>query len=282
MPSGEWPPAPEPLPAPVVDNHTHLDWDEAREPRSVAQQLREAADAGVTRVVQIGCDVDAARWTVAAIDEHPQIVGGVSLHPNDAAWHASNRHHTGLDYDEAFAAIAELARHPRIRVIGETGLDRFRTGPEGASAQERSFRDHLALARELNLPVQIHDRDAHADVLRVMDADTAPPAVVMHCFSGDAAFARECLDRGWFLSFAGTVTFKNAPGLREAAAITPPNRLLVETDAPFLTPHPHRGAVNSPAQVALTVRALAEARGDDLERLCVEIGANSDALYGPW
>jgi TatD DNase family protein len=272
----------------VVDNHTHLDWtnsgqdDLAEEPRSVERQLADAAAAGVTRVVQIGCDVEAARWTVAAIAEHPHMVGGVALHPNDVARHAANRHHTALDYDEAFAEIAALARSPRIRVIGETGLDFFRTGSDGHAAQERSFRDHLALARELNLPVQIHDRDAHAAVLDLMDRDTAPPAVVMHCFSGDADFARECLDRGWHLSFAGTVTFKNAPGLREAAAMAPAGRILVETDAPFLAPHPHRGAVNSPAQTAVTVRALADARGDDLEGLCVQLWANSDALYGPW
>jgi len=272
----------------VVDNHTHLDWtatdahDMTEQPRSVARQLADAAAAGVDRVVQIGCDVEAARWTVAAVGEHTSMVGGVSLHPNDAARHAAGTHSTGLTYDEAFAEIAELARSPRIRVIGETGLDYFRTGPEGHAAQERAFRDHLALARELELPVQIHDRDAHADVLRVVDSDGAPRAVVMHCFSGDAEFARECLERGWYLSFAGNVTFKNAQQLRDAAALAPADRILVETDAPFLAPHPHRGSLNAPEQVAATVRALADVRGDDLAALCVEIGANSNALYGPW
>lgn len=285
---GAWAPAPEPLPAPVVDNHTHLDWtnsgasDVTDVPRSVARQLADAVAAGVTRVVQIGCDVEAARWTVVAVADHPEMVGGVSLHPNDAARHAAGTHHTGLTYEDAFAQIAELARSPRIRVIGETGLDYFRTGSEGHAAQERSFRDHLALARELALPVQIHDRDAHSDILRVVDADGAPPAVVMHCFSGDVEFARECIARGWYLSFAGTVTFKNAPHLREASAATPANRLLVETDAPFLTPHPHRGDLNSPAQAASTVRALSEARGDNVESLCVDLWATSNALYGPW
>lgn len=282
MASGEWPPPPVPLPHPVVDNHTHLDWRDPVSPRPLARLLAEAADAGVAKVVQIGCDVAAARWTVEAIEANPQMLGGVALHPNDAARHAAGTHDSGLSYDDAFAQIAELALHPRVRVIGETGLDTFRTGPEGAPAQRKAFRDHLALARELDLPVQIHDRDAHADVLRLMDADVAPRAVIMHCFSSDAAFARACLDRGWYLSFAGTVTFKNAPQLREAAAITPRDRLLVETDAPFLTPHPHRGSVNSPAQAALTVRALADARGDDLEALCVDIEANSETLYGPW
>ena len=282
MPSGPWPPAPEPLPAPVVDNHTHLDWDGGDGAPSVADKLAAAAAAGVTHVVQIGCELESARWTAAAVLEHPQMVGGVSLHPNEAPLHANGTHASGVSYDDAFAEIAALARGDRIRVVGETGLDFYRTGPDGVAAQVRAFRDHVALARELSLPLQIHDRDAHADVLDVLDADGLPPAVIMHCFSGDAAFARECLERGFYLSFAGTVTFANAPGLREAAAMTPRDRILVETDAPFLTPVPHRGRPNSPAQVALTVRALAEARGDDLEALCVDLWANSQGLYGPW
>jgi TatD DNase family protein len=282
MPSGPWPPAPEPLPAPVVDNHTHLDWDGGEAAPSVAQKLADAAAAGVAGVVQIGCELESARWTADAVLEHPQMVGGIALHPNEAPLHADGTHASGISYDDAFAEIATLARRDRIRVVGETGLDFFRTGPDGVVAQVRSFRDHIALAKELGLPLQIHDRDAHKEVLEVIDADGAPPAVVMHCFSGDAAFARECLDRGFYLSFAGTVTFANAPALREAAAITPARRILVETDAPFLTPVPHRGRPNSPAQAALTVRALAEVRGDKLDDLCVEIGANSAALYGPW
>lgn len=282
MPSGPWPPAPEPLPLPVTDNHTHLDWDGGDDAPSVAERLAAAGAANVTQVVQIGCELESARWTAQVVTEYPQMVGGVALHPNEAPLHANGTHPSGISYDDAFAEIAALARGERIRVVGETGLDFFRTGPDGVAAQVRAFRDHVALARELGLPVQIHDRDAHAEVLRVMDADTAPRAVVMHCFSGDADFARECLDRGWYLSFAGTVTFANAPALREAARLVPKNRLLVETDAPFLTPVPHRGRPNSPAQVAHTVRALAEVRGDKLEALCVELQSNSEALYGPW
>lgn len=282
MPSGLWPPAPEPLPLPVTDNHTHLDWDGGDDAPSVAEKLALAWAVGVTQVVQIGCELDSARWTAAAVREHPQMVGGVALHPNEAPLHANGTHESGVSYEEAFAEIASLVRGERMRVVGETGLDFFRTGPDGVAAQERSFRDHLALAREVGLPVQIHDRDAHRRVLEVMDGDGAPPAVVMHCFSGDVEFARECLARGWYLSFAGTVTFTNAPGLREAAAITPADRLLVETDAPFLTPVPHRGRPNSPAQAAHTVRALAAARGDDLEALCVVLQTNADRLYGPW
>ena len=282
MPSGPWPPAPEPLPLPVTDNHTHLDWDGGDDAPSVAEKLAAAAAANVTRVVQIGCELESARWTAQAVVEFPQMVGGVALHPNEAPLHANGTHPSGVSYEEAFAEIAALAKGERIRVVGETGLDFYRTGPDGVAAQVRALRDHVALARELGLPVQIHDRDAHEEVLRVMDADGAPPAVIMHCFSGDAAFARECVDRGWYLSFAGTVTFANAPALREAATLAPLERLLVETDAPFLTPVPHRGRPNSPAQAANTVRALAQARGDDLEALCVGLQSNSEALYGPW
>ena len=282
MPSGLWPPAPEPLPLPVTDNHTHLDWDGGDDAPSVAEKLALASAVGVTQVVQIGCELDSAHWTAAAVQEYPHMVGGVALHPNEAPLHANGTHESGLSYEEAFAQIAALVHGERIRVVGETGLDFFRTGPDGVAAQERAFRDHVALAREVGLPVQIHDRDAHRRVLEVMDGDGAPPAVVMHCFSGDVEFARECLARGWYLSFSGTVTFTNAPGLREAAAITPADRLLVETDAPFLTPVPHRGRPNSPAQAAHTVRALAAARGDNLETLCVDLQANSERLYGPW
>jgi len=282
VPSGPWPTAPEPLPLPVTDNHTHLDWAGGDDAPSVEEKLVAATAANVTKVVQIGCELDSARWTASAVETFPQMLGGVALHPNEAPLHANGTHPSGISYEEAFAEIASLARGDRIRVVGETGLDFFRTGPDGVAAQVRAFRDHVALARELDLPVQIHDRDAHAEVLRVMDGDNAPRAVVMHCFSGDAAFARECLDRGWYLSFAGTVTFANAPGLRETAALVPSDRLLVETDAPFLTPVPHRGRPNSPAQAAHTVRALADARGDKLEQLCVDIQSNSEDLYGPW
>ena len=282
MPHGPWPEQPEPLPAPVVDNHTHLDWDESDVPRSVAEKLDAAAAAGVTRIVQIGCELETARWTATAVSEYPAMVGGVSLHPNEVPLHANGTHPSGVGYEEAFAQIAGLATGERIRVVGETGLDFFRTGPDGVAAQVRAFRDHIALAKELGLPLQIHDRDAHAEVLAVLDADGAPEGTVMHCFSGDAGFARQCLDRGFYLSFAGTVTFANAPQLRAAAALTPASRLLVETDAPYLTPHPHRGRPNSPEQAALTVRALASAREASVFDVCVAIDANSQDLYGRW
>lgn len=282
MPWGPWPPPPEALPSPVVDNHCHLEWPAGEPARDVERHLADAAAVGVTRVVQIGCEIDSARWTAHAVARYPAMVGGVSLHPNEAPIHARGEHASGLSYDDAFREIAALATGERIRVIGETGLDYFRTGEDGRDAQVRAFRDHLALAKELGKPLQIHDRDAHEDILRVLDADGAPEATVLHCFSGDAHFASACIARGFYLSFAGTVTFKNAPHLRAAAALCPASRLLAETDAPFLTPHPHRGSTNAPAMVAVTVRALARARGDEVGALCETINRTSEALYGPW
>jgi TatD DNase family protein len=278
-----WAVAPEPLPAPIVDNHTHLDFDYRGAPeRTAADRLDEAQAAGVSRAVQIGCEVDSARWTVAAVADDHRLVGGVALHPNEAPRHAAGTHESGLDYSAAFAEIAALATAPRIRVVGETGLDYFRTGPEGREAQVRSFRDHIALAKELDLVLQIHDRDAHADVLDVLARDGAPERTVFHCFSGDAGMARLCVDRGYYLSFAGTLTFKNATDLHAAIAVTPLDRILIETDAPFLTPHPQRGAVNTPAQAAATARWAAAHLDIDLERFCRAVDATSEALYGPW
>ena len=279
---GEWPPAPQPLPVPVADNHCHLEWPAGDEPRSVERQLADAAAVGVNRVVQIGCDVASARWTADAVGRYPAMLGGVALHPNDAPAHVDGTHDSDLSYDDAFAEIATLARGERIRVVGETGLDYFRTGPDGRDAQIRSFRDHIALAKELGKPLQIHDRDAHGDVIDVLERDGAPDRTVFHCFSGDAGMARLCADRGYFLSFSGTVTFKNAHGLRAALSVTPLSRVLVETDAPFLTPHPHRGAPNSPYLVPLTMRVVADVTDVTLVTACQSVSDTSNLLYGPW
>jgi TatD DNase family protein len=167
-----------------------------------------------------------------------------------------------------------------VRAVGETGLDAFRTGEEGRAVQVESFRRHIDLAKRLGKTLVIHDRDTHAEVLEVIDSEGAPDRWVMHCFSGDAQFARECLDRGAHLSFAGTVTFKNAESLREALRVAPPDRILVETDAPYLAPHPHRGATNASYLVPLTVRTMAAERGDDLAELCAAIEANTFAAFG--
>ncbi|WP_084125614.1 TatD family hydrolase [Demequina sp. NBRC 110054] len=279
---GVWPPAPEALPAPVVDNHCHLESPAGDEPRTVEERLGEAASVGVDRVVQIGCELESARWTVDAVARHPQMLGGIALHPNEAPLHAKGEHATGVGYDEAFAEIASLATAERIRIISETGLDYHWTEEPDRPAQIRSFRDHIALAKELGLALGIHDRDAHGDVLDILARDGAPERTVMHCFSGDAAMARLCVDRGYHLSFAGNVTFKNAHELRAALAVTPIERVMVETDSPYLTPHPHRGAPNSPAQVTHTVREVARVKGLPLDEVCRALDVTTVTFYGAW
>ncbi len=272
-----WPEAPEPLPYPVVDNHCHLDISRADdEPApAVAEALARGAAAGVPRIVQIGCDLPGARWAVETAAAYDAIVAGVALHPNEAPRLAAQSR-----LDDALAEIAELAARPQVRAVGETGLDHFRTGEDGRDAQVRSFRRHIELAHELDRTLVIHDRDAHREVLRVIDEVGAPPRWVMHCFSGDAEFADECLSRGAHLSFAGTVTFKNAEPLREALRVTPRDRVLVETDAPYLTPVPWRGRPNASYLVPLTVRSMAATRREDLETLCRAIEANTFAAFG--
>lgn len=282
MRRGAWPPAPERLPVAVVDNHCHLEFPAGDDPLTVERRLADAAAVGVDRVVQIGCELESARWTADAVARYPSMLGGVALHPNEAPLHAAGTHDSGVGYDDAFAEIAALAAHERIRVIGETGLDFYRTDASGRDAQIRSFRDHIALAKERGLPLQIHDRDAHAEVLEVLGRDGAPDVTVFHCFSGDAAMARLCAHRGYYLSFAGTVTFRNAHGLRAALAVTPLERVLVETDSPFLTPHPHRGAPNAPYLVPHTMRTVAEVLEVDLEAACTAVSETSETLYGPW
>jgi TatD DNase family protein len=228
----------------------------------------------VDRLVQVGCDVASSRWSVEATRAHEAVLATVAVHPNDAA-RLSN-------LDESLRVIEELAAEPRVRGVGETGLDNYRTGEDGRAAQEHSFRAHIAIAKRYGKTLVIHDRDAHADVLRVLDDEGAPEQVVMHCFSGDADFAAECVKRGFTLSFAGTVTFKNAEGLREAARLTPPDQLLVETDAPYLTPMPYRGRPNGSYLIPLTVRALAVVTGVELATLCAAISATGERVFGPW
>jgi TatD DNase family protein len=274
----ERPPLPEPLPHPVVDNHCHLDIADG-EWVDTGQAIARAAEVGVRRIVQIGCDLPGAAWAVRAAEEHDALIAGVALHPNEAPRLAADGR-----LDEALAEIARLAgAHDKVRAVGETGLDHYRTGPEGRAAQVESFAQHIAMAKRLDKTLVIHDRDAHDEVLDVIDAEGPPERWVMHCFSGNPRFARACLDRGAFLSFAGTVTFKNAEPLRDALAITPRDRLLVETDAPFLTPMPYRGRPNASYLVPLTVRAMAETRGEDLTTLCEAIDSNTEAAFGgPW
>jgi TatD DNase family protein len=275
---GEFPPAPEPLAVPVFDSHTHLDItvQKAGAPGGdpVEALINEAAKVGVDRLLQVGVDVASSRWSAELAARHSSVLAAVALHPNDAPRLAN--------LDEALREIETLAAEPRVRGIGETGLDLFRTGEEGRAAQELSFRAHIAIAKRYAKPLIIHDRDAHDDVLRVLDDEGAPDVVVLHCFSGDAGFAAECVHRGYLLSFAGTVTFANAGNLRAAAAVTPPGQMLVETDAPFLTPVPYRGRPNASYLIPVTMRALAATTGVDLDTLCAAISATGERVFGPW
>lgn len=274
------PPAPEPLPAPVADSHCHLDVVAELSGLEPGAALDRAAEANVTRVVQVGCDVGSSRWAVQAAQRWPGVVASVALHPNDAA-RAGDR--LGADLAEIERLLTAPDPERRIRGVGETGLDHFRTRDDaGQARQVESFAAHIALAKQFDKTLVIHDRDAHQQILDVLDAEGCPDRIVMHCFSGDAAFARSCLDRGAWLSFPGTVTFKPNHDLREACRVTPAERLLTETDAPFLTPMPYRGRPNASYLIPHTVRFMAELRGEDLGELCAALDAATTGAFGRW
>jgi TatD DNase family protein len=283
---GEPPPSPEPLPFPAIDSHTHLDIVVGERPAhgagdegwpddaAVDAEIEAAAAVGVPRLVQVGVDVPSSRWSAALAARHPNVLAAVAVHPNEAG--------AGAADEAALAEIDRLAAQPRVRAVGETGLDRYRTGPEGWAVQEASFRAHIDIAKRHGVALVIHDRDAHQEILDVLDDEGAPEHTVFHCFSGDAAFATACVERGFVLSFAGTLTFGNAGYLREAAALTPVGQLLVETDAPFLTPMPHRGRPNASRLVPLTVRALAEVTGVEPDELCRQLTRTAERVFGTW
>lgn len=272
------PPLPDPLPMSVVDAHCHLDIADGEDGAwlGAADAVRMAASVGVTRIVQVGCDLEGAGWAVDAANTYPGVIAGVALHPNEAPKLA--------DLDAALAEIEKLAAgSDRVRVIGETGLDYYRTGPDGRAAQQESFAAHIAMAKRLGKTLMIHDRDAHDEILAVLDREGVPDRFVMHCFSGDTEFARRCVERGAWLSFAGVVTFKNAQSLRDALAVTPLDRVLVETDAPYLTPSPHRGRPNASYLIPHTVRKMAGVLNISVPELCEALSANSNAAFGgPW
>lgn len=278
----ERPPATDPLPRPVIDTHCHLDVVDRHLGDSLDpdEALDLARAAGISRVVQVGCDVASSTWAADFAEGRSDVVAAVALHPNDAPRIAAREGRTGLE--AAYDAIAALAERPSVRAIGETGLDYYRTRDEADRlVQHESFRRHIDMAKRLDKTLVIHDRDAHDDILRILEEEGAPPRVVFHCFSGDAAMARFCADRGWLCSFAGVVTYKNAEDLREALRVLPREAFLVETDAPYLTPVPHRGAVNASYLIPLTVRTMAEVRGEPLEQVCDDLWANSQRAFGP-
>ncbi len=265
---GERPPLPEPLPAPIVDAHTHLDACGAKDASDVSTMVDRAASVGVGRVITVADDLGSAIWAADAATWDPRVFAAVAVHPT----------RTSTFGDEDKAVLEELARRDRVVAVGETGLD-FYWDYSPPRAQEEAFRWHIDLAKRVGKPLMIHDRDAHADIMRVLHAEGPPERVVFHCFSGDAEFARKCVDAGFVLSFAGAVTFRNARDLRAAARIVPPEQLLVETDAPFLTPHPFRGRPNEPYCAAYTVRDLAELRGEDLSELAWAVRETAERTF---
>jgi TatD DNase family protein len=270
------PALPEPLPSPVTDAHTHLESSTVKGDLSADEAVPLAASVNVTRLVDVGCDVASSREAILNAENHPAVIATVALHPNDAARSASLDEH--LRQIEALATASE-----RVRGIGETGLDFYRTrDPEAQARQRVSFAAHIAFAKAFDKALVIHDRDAHDAILDVLDAEGWPERVQFHCFSGDAAFARRCLAHDAFLSFPGTITYKGNDDLREALRVTPLSRLLVETDAPYLTPVPHRGKTNASYLVPVTVRFMAAERGEPLNALCAALDANATALFGDW
>ncbi|MEV8266009.1 TatD family hydrolase [Microbacterium sp. NPDC076911] len=270
-----WPAAPSPLDVAVYDNHCHLEIADGDEPRTLREQLDRAAEVGVIGVVQAGGDIESSQWSAWAAESDSRVLAAVAIHPNEAPEYAEAGR-----LSEALDAIDLLAAQPRVRAIGETGLDFFRTESERLPAQFDSFEAHIALAKKHDIAMQIHDRDAHEAVLETLERVGAPERTVFHCFSGDAEMARYSADRGYFLSFAGNVTFKNAQNLRDALAVTPLERILVETDAPFLTPTPHRGRPNAPYLIPVTVRFMAAELSVDVDELCAQIAANTINVYG--
>jgi TatD DNase family protein len=271
----EFAPLPEPLPFPVADAHAHIEiiTNDAPDSDAVRNVLDEAKSVGVDRIVQVGYSAEQSEWCAALADLFPgRVLAAVALHPNEAP--------VVEDLAVDMAIIERLAHLPRVRAIGETGLDYFRTPPELRGVQQDSFKWHIELAKKTNKALVIHDRDSHEDVLSVLLEVGAPEKTVFHCFSGDVEMAKTCIERGYILSFAGTMTFKNAPALREAVKLVPHDQLLVETDSPFLAPTPHRGMQNTPAQIPTIVRAMAAERGEDLTQLCEALSKNTERVFG--
>lgn len=270
------PELPEPLGVPIYDNHTHLEIKDGDD-FPYWKALDAAGRAGVAGVIQVGGDVESSEWSAALARQDARVLAAVAIHPNEAPGYAE-----AGTLDEALAVIDRLAAEPRVRAVGETGLDFFRTGEDGRRAQHESFEAHIEIAKRHGIALQIHDRDAHDAVVETLLRVGAPETTVFHCFSGDAELARTAAEHGWYLSFAGTVTFSNAKNLHAALEVADRSRILVETDAPFLTPAPFRGRPNSPYLTPLTVRAMAERLGIDADELAAETAENTLRAYGSW
>jgi TatD DNase family protein len=267
-------PLPEPLNVKCVDAHAHLEiiTNTAPDSPEIGKVLADAQSVGIDRIVQVGYSAEQSEWGVKLAEHWPNVLAAVALHPNEAPVVA--------DLEADLAIIEKLATHPKVRAIGETGLDFFRTEPALQDRQKYSFRRHIDLAKRVDKALVIHDRDAHRAVLDLLVEEGAPTKTIFHCYSGDAEMARECIDNGYILSFAGTLTFKNAPALREAVKLVPLDQLLVETDSPFLAPMPHRGSLNTPAQIPTILRFMAEERGEDVDELATAISNNCERLFG--
>ncbi|ASY13728.1 TatD DNase family protein [Candidatus Nanopelagicus hibericus] len=268
-------PLPDPLKSKTVDSHAHLELIHNSEADSplIKQVLADAAAVGIDRVVQVGYSAEQSIWSVKCAESFVgQVLAAVALHPNEAP--------VVDDLQKDLQVIRDLASHPRVRAIGESGLDFFRTPPELRDKQKYSFKEHIKIAKQHNKALVIHDRDSHREVLDTLQEEGAPLNSIFHCYSGDVAMAKECIANNYILSFAGTVTFKNAQQLRDALVLVPIEQLLVETDSPFLAPMPNRGALNTPAQIPNTLRVMADLRGVSADYLAGAISENAERIFG--
>ena len=273
-----YPDLPEPLTLGTYDNHTHLEIADSDSPLNVSEQLERMRQVGMLGAVQVGVTLESSIWSAEVAKSQPMLLAAVAIHPNEAPLYE-----TKAKLDEAIVGIAELATKSRVRAVGETGLDFFRTeGQEELALQLHSFEEHIAIAKEFDLALQIHDRDAHEDVVKTLRRVGAPERTVFHCYSGDLELAQICKQEGWYLSFAGNITFRKNQHLRDSLLAVSRSQILIETDAPFLTPEPLRGRPNAPYLVPHTLRFMADLTGDNVESLADRLNENTVNVYGSW
>ena len=275
-----FPAAPEPLEVAIYDNHSHLDFvfDEELGAMPWNENLDIAQSVGIRGVVQVGVTLESSKWSAELATKDVRVLAAVALHPNEAPLYENLE-----NLNAAINEIEALATQPRVRAIGETGLDFFRTeGENSISLQQHSFEEHIRIAKENDIALMIHDRDAHDEVVATLKRVGAPEKVVFHCYSGDTDLAQICTDNGWYMSFAGNITIKRNQHLRDSLAMAPKELILIETDAPFLAPEPFRGRPNAPYLVPVTARFMAEVRGEDLNELCAQLASNTESVYGSW